>query len=493
MIQLNPRAWSAVLLLALAATASPVRADFNAAVAAYDRGDFPAAADQFERLARLGNPRAQYNFGLMLVQAQGRARDLQAAYSWLEAARGNGDTSGAPILAQLRERPALDPAIAARHAARYAALPAEQLRPPQLFAAAESEADAAAVRPIEVVFPDRAATKGQLGVVWTLLLVGEDGISADGWPVFSVPREEFDDVLEDAFKRGRFAPATLQGRAVASTAATQFRFGYLASVSGDLTRHPPATQWVAERRDKAGAGDIASQALLGIILSAYPELGRDADESSRWLESASRGGAVDATFLLGFVRAMNARNATAWQQGMSYLLRAGIAGHVQSQLLVALELARDPDELVQARALDWLAAAAPVEPRAALYLGAELMASPHESLRDLPRARRILQPLIAAGSERRNPLLWEVAAALSALDGRFPEAVERQTRAVRLRGEAPGRGNSLSQQRLRAYAAGRLWTERLLPVSQRSSATDLRAARGRAEDAEVGSRIPRCN
>jgi TPR repeat protein len=489
----NLRRLGVVLMFAVTSVATPARADFNLAVAAYDRGDFAAAADQFERLARIGNPRAQYNFGLMLVQGQGRPRDLQAAYSWLEAARGNGDTAGEPVLAQLRERKALDPAIAARHAERYAALPAEQLRPPKLFAAAESQSDAAALRPIEVVFPDRAATRGQLGVVWTLLLVGEDGISADGWPVFSVPREEFDDVLEDAFKRGRFAPATLDGRPVPSTSATRFRFGYLASVSGDLTRHPPATQWVAERRAKAEAGDIASQALLGIVLSAYPELGRDADESSRWLESGSRGGAVDATFLLGFTRAMNARNAAAWQQGMSYLMRAGIAGHAQAQLLVALELARDPDEPVQARALDWLAAAAPAEPRAALYLSAELMLSPHESLRDLSRARRVLQPLIAAGSERRNPLLWEVAAALSAMDGRLPEAVERQTRAVRLRGEAPGRGNSLSQQRLRAYAAGRLWTERLTPVSQRYSATDLSATRGCAENAEVGSRIPRCN
>jgi len=161
-------------------------------------------------------------------------------------------------------------------------------------------------------------------------------------------------------------------------------------------------------------------------------------------------------------------------------------------LLVAMELARDPDIGAQSRAIDWLAAAAPNSARAALYLGAELLTSPHQSLRDVDRARRTLQPLIGAGDERRNPLLWEVAAALSAADGRMAEAVERQTRAVRLRGETPGRGDSMPQQRLREYAAGRVWTGRLVPVAQRYSATTLGAGRACAEEAQAGSRIPRC-
>jgi TPR repeat protein len=492
MIQLNPRAWSALLLLALAATASPVRADFNAAVAAYDRGDFPAAADQFERLARLGNPRAQYNLGLMLAQGEGRPRDLQSAYNWLEAARLNGDTDGEQVLGQLRQRKALDPAVASRHAARHVAISAEQLRPPQLFSKAETEADAAALRPIEIVFPDRVREEGQLGVVWTLLLIGEDGLSADAWPVFSVPTESFDDALEEAFRRGRFAPATLGGRGVTSLSATRFRFGHPTSASFNLSRHLPAVRLIGELREQANAGNIASQSLLGIVLSAYRELANDAEESGRWLESAGRGGSVDAIFLSGFLRATNAKDVLAWRSGVGHLLRAGIAGHVQAQLFVALELARDPDGAVQARALDWLAAAAPVEPRAALYLSAELLSSPHESLRDPPRARSIMQPLIEAASERRNPFLWEVAAALSAMDGRLPEAVERQTRALRLRGETPGKGDSLSQLRLRAYSTGRLWTDRLLPVPQRYAAANLKSTRGCLERAGSGSRLARC-
>lgn len=493
MILRNHRVGFIALAIFLVVAPPASLADFDAAVAAYDRGDFPAAADQFERLARLGNPRAQYNLALMLVQGQGRSRDLQVAYNWLEAARGNGDRAGEAVLMQLRERSSLDSSIAARHAERYAAVLADQIVAPLVFGQSEAGVDATALRPIDVVFPDRAVSKGQLGVVWSLVLIGEDGLAADAWSVYSVPRGEFDEVIEEALRRARFSPATLGDQKVASSALMWSRFGYRASVSQDLTQHPPATKWVSEARARAEAGDIAGQALLGIVLTSYSELARNAEEAPLWLESASRGGAVDATFLLGFVTLFNARDAAAWQQGMGYLLRAGIAGHTQAQLLVAMELARDPSEKSHARALDWLNAAAPSDPRAAMLLSAELLLSPHQSLRDVSRARRTLQPLIAATSERRNPLLWEVAAALSAIDGRMPEAVERQTRAVRLRGEAPGRGDSLSQQRLRAYAAGRLWTERLRPVSQRYSATELGEGRACAEEAEAGSRIPRCN
>jgi TPR repeat protein len=488
----NPRAWSVMLLLLLVA-AAPAHADFRRAVAAYERGEFAAAADGFERLARLGNPRAQYNFGLMLVQGQGRPRDLQAAYNWLEAARLNGDVDGEQVLGQLRQRRSLDPAVAARHAASYRTLSAEQLRPPQLFAKAETEADAATLRPIEIVFPERVREDGQLGVVWTLLLIGEDGLSADAWPVFSVPTESFDEALEEAFRRGRFAPATVSGRGVTSISAVRFRFGHPNTASFNLSKHPPAIRLIAELRDRANAGEIASQSQLGIVLSAYRELANDAEESGRWLESAGRGGSLDAIFLLGFLRATDAKDVLAWRSGIGHLLRAGIAGHPQAQLLVGLELARDPDLGVQTRALEWLAAAAPVERRAALFLSAELLASPHETLRDLPRARSILQPLIEAASERRNPLLWEVAAALSAMDGRMPEAVERQTRAIRLRGESPGKGDSPSQQRLRAYAAGRLWTDRLLPVPQRYAGANLKSTRGCVERAGFGGGLARCD
>lgn len=487
-----PGARLLISLLLLLLAAAPVHADFNAAVSAYDRGDFAAAADGFERLARLGNPRAQYNLGLMLVQGQGRPRDLQGAYDWLEAARGNGDVEGASTLAQLRALQSLDVAAAATHAARYRAIAGTDLGAPALFASSDGGFDVAAARRIDVVFPDRAVAKGQLAVVWSLVVIGADGLAADAWTLYSVPRDEFDETLEEAFKRGRFRPAVMGDAPVPSVSLLQSRFGYRASVAGDLTQHAPAVKWVRETRLRAEAGDVGNQALLGIVLSGYPELAEDPGEPQRRLESASRGGAVDATFLLGILHVFNARSPDDWAHGMSYLLRAGRAGHSEAQLLVALELARNPDVSAQARAIDWLDAAAHTNPRAALYLCAELLLSPHETLRDVSRARRLMLPLLSGSDERRNPLLWEVAAALSGIDGRMAEAVERQTRAVRLRGEAPGRGDSLAQQRLRAYAEGRAWNGRLLPLAQRYASLELGKGRACAEEAQAGSRIPRC-
>ncbi|MBT6116480.1 MAG: sel1 repeat family protein, partial [Rhodospirillaceae bacterium] len=74
-----PRLLALALIGLLAA--APARADeaFDAALAAYDRGDFAAAAQGFERLAEAGNADAMTNLGLMYLHGRSVARDeLQA-------------------------------------------------------------------------------------------------------------------------------------------------------------------------------------------------------------------------------------------------------------------------------------------------------------------------------------------------------------------------------------------------------------------------------
>lgn len=77
----------AVLLLVCAAACA---ADFQAGLAAYNRGDFAAALKEWQPLAEQGDANSQYNLGLMYARGQGVARDYKQAAQWYEKAAQQG-------------------------------------------------------------------------------------------------------------------------------------------------------------------------------------------------------------------------------------------------------------------------------------------------------------------------------------------------------------------------------------------------------------------
>ena len=78
--------WRAALFLgvalAFASWAAPANADFDSGVAAYDRGDFVAAYDEWLPLARGGDPAAQRNIGHLYRRGQGVPQDAAVAVNW---------------------------------------------------------------------------------------------------------------------------------------------------------------------------------------------------------------------------------------------------------------------------------------------------------------------------------------------------------------------------------------------------------------------------
>lgn len=64
--------------------------DFDAGVAAYDRGDFATAFREWSLLASQGDAVAQYNLGVMYGKGEGVTQDYQEAVKWyrLSAAQG---------------------------------------------------------------------------------------------------------------------------------------------------------------------------------------------------------------------------------------------------------------------------------------------------------------------------------------------------------------------------------------------------------------------
>ena len=73
--------------------ATPARASFEQAEAAYDRNDYAAALGEWRPLAEQGFASAQYNLGLMYATGQGVPQDAAKAVNWYGKAARQGDSS----------------------------------------------------------------------------------------------------------------------------------------------------------------------------------------------------------------------------------------------------------------------------------------------------------------------------------------------------------------------------------------------------------------
>ena len=80
----------ALAVALLIALATPSQADFQDGLAAYNRGDYATALQEFKPLAEQGYANAQYNLGVMYDKGQGVPRDYAEAAKWYRKAAEQG-------------------------------------------------------------------------------------------------------------------------------------------------------------------------------------------------------------------------------------------------------------------------------------------------------------------------------------------------------------------------------------------------------------------
>ena len=88
-------------LLLLALICSEVQADVAGGIAAYHRGDYPAALSEFRLAADQDDPFAQNVLGLMYVQGLGVKRNYQLALDWFSKAQVLGSPEAMANLARM--------------------------------------------------------------------------------------------------------------------------------------------------------------------------------------------------------------------------------------------------------------------------------------------------------------------------------------------------------------------------------------------------------
>ncbi len=104
----------ALLAAFVAAPGAPARADFAAAVEAYDQGDYAASFAESLPLARAGDREAQFMLGYLYARGEGVRRDPVAAYFWYALAARQGDEFSARALESLARRMSAAQIAAAR-------------------------------------------------------------------------------------------------------------------------------------------------------------------------------------------------------------------------------------------------------------------------------------------------------------------------------------------------------------------------------------------
>ena len=83
------------IILAVVTAAGPAPAQYDAALYAFNRGDYATAAQQFESAARDGDSDAQYWLGRIYADGLGRPRDPITAYGWFDRAAAQGHRDAA--------------------------------------------------------------------------------------------------------------------------------------------------------------------------------------------------------------------------------------------------------------------------------------------------------------------------------------------------------------------------------------------------------------
>jgi TPR repeat protein len=92
--------FAASVLFMFAMGAMPAWADLGSAAAAYKKGEFASAFQQFKELAELGQPEAQFDLAIMYARGEGITISNTYAHAWASLASTNGESRATA----LRER-----------------------------------------------------------------------------------------------------------------------------------------------------------------------------------------------------------------------------------------------------------------------------------------------------------------------------------------------------------------------------------------------------
>jgi len=451
---------SASVLLTFAIGATPAWADLGSAAAAYKKGEFASAFQQFKELAELGQPEAQLDLAIMYTRGEGTTISNTYAHAWASLASTNGESRATTLRERLESE--LTPTslqISSDIQAQYSQAALDKRLMPRFLKGKEYE-DRDPVRsskPFIPSYPPGAQREGIQGEAYVEFIVAPDGHPRIPRILYAVPTGFLEDTVRDSVMRSIYLPARLNGQPIATTVSVFYNFKMDVSIDhyGNLEQRVKATL------KKAEAGDPAAQMLYGMMLAGLPQLKQTYDKALPWFLKAAQAGAPYAQYQIGTGLLTGHGCQCDTGKGEIWLAKAAQSDQPDAQVSLAEYLLKgNPDQESIGGAVVWLKRAAKQGNSAAkLRISAILAANPLKKFRDPTRALALADGL--EHELKHDPSLWEIRAAANASRADFRAATKAQAQAIV---EAKRLDWDLTQlnQRQAAYASAQAWNGDLL-------------------------------
>jgi TPR repeat protein len=291
-------------------------------------------------------------------------------------------------------------------------------------------------------------------------MVDESGQVRDAFVAESLPSRNLSATIVGELRRHKFPVGASAEGPVPAQFAFRIKY-YLRQYHKNLTTVATRLRREAAAGD-AGAQYILSQAMLGAV--GFNKEGLDSDELLR--TAADPGGDRRAMLALGLMRGNLPEGkdpVAVVAERRGWLLKAAEKGSGSAQVLVALDSWAEQTAAGHARARYWLERAVKAEdPSAPKYLAA-LLVSHSSGPEDWKTAHEQARVAARGWHGQKDPDLWQILAATSALTGDFPGALEAQHKAIALAAEAKW-SPELLERRLASYRDSRIVTDEIVVV-----------------------------
>jgi TPR repeat protein len=449
---------NAIWLLVLLLWVRPACADLMSAQAAYQKGDFPKAFQDFRELAEIGQPMAQLNLAILYSRGEGARQSDIYAYAWASLAAQNGLEKAQSMADRLR--PLLAPGsdrIAADIKAQFGNAVLDAKLNPRIADSDLTEGWRKRCSPIHAYMPSypvdaaRSGLSGQVYVEFSLLA---DGRARMPRVISALPRGIFEAAARESLLHSEFAPAPTSE---AVPCNLFFRFNGNRAAEG----YPQLLAYVKQTQLRAEAGDPQAQMLYGMLLAGLPQLNRPPTAAMPWFLKSAQAGLPIAQYQVGYSLLKGWGCDCDVNKGLEWLRRAAQAGQPDAEVRLAeYALHGNPDEERLRQAKLWLEQAAASGNRdGKLYLAALLATSDATEAHDPKRAIELVNEVFKGVKD--DPTAFEIRAAAQASAGDFPGAVKSEAKALSLAQKLHWDTAPMNQ-RMSSYDAHQPWRGLLL-------------------------------
>lgn len=452
--------FSALLIVLLMCV--PAWADFDAAMAKYQAGEFEQARRAFEALAAVGDRSALFNMGVMYYRGESYTQDPVKGYVLMKIANDGLEDEGFARTIQAVSNRFDEQQNAAAQAlfweldAIYNVANLEQNIFPKPLDDEDCLPTAEARIKVAPKYPIVEQRRGAMGVVYMEFTVSPEGYARDVSVVRSTSKE-FTKSSAKANRRFRYDPPQdgkpIYGERVA------FIY-HLELGGGSKVNTHRLTRSLGELEEKAKSGDVIAQYRYAMELNTYRHFSSYLEKvdlqyrtANDWYRKSAEGGLPHAQYEMGLNMLAGRGCEVDEANGYKWIKAAAVSGYSPAQKALA-QLALTESDRSREKALaavGWLKIAVQAgNDIARLMLAWELSTSSSDEIRNPDEALALLK--IKPDGYFDEVRVHETTAAAYAAKGDFKRAIKFQKKAAKaarkLEWEIP-----LVDQRLASYEA----------------------------------------